>query len=199
MLGCLSRIGFRSDFFLFAGNRNCSHFLFFSISFNRGKKQAKIHVTVFNQLSLVWLFGFLVLATDGSVRTTFSYLFAIFATLQGLGVFLLNVVFNNEAQQVIKSSLSGESSRPEGSHQKWTWQGSRSKSSSSLPLQEGGWWFRRSSQRTLLNSQTDSLPNGKMEVHGGSIYVQNGQVAASLEMAEQTGTLMRAYNPSYKE
>ncbi|XP_065198188.1 adhesion G protein-coupled receptor E2-like [Sycon ciliatum] len=70
----------------------------------KGRAQTKINLTIFNQLSIVWVFAFVALASTGTTARIFEYLFAIATTLQGLGVFVLCVVLNREIRNTVRET-----------------------------------------------------------------------------------------------
>ena len=61
---------------------------------------------VFVILGLVWIFGVLINTANGTASLALQYLFAITATLQGVGIFFFNVYLNTNARAEMSKSLS---------------------------------------------------------------------------------------------
>ena len=74
-----------------------------STSFGR---EMRAVVSIFTLLGLSWLFGGLIDTGNGSANLVFQYLFAIFTTLQGFVIFLLQCVFNDRVLDAIKPMIS---------------------------------------------------------------------------------------------
>ena len=72
-------------------------------SFSRELRAA---VSIFSLLGLAWLFGSLIDTGDPNSSLAFQYLFALFTTLQGLAIFLLQCVTNDRVREEMKPVLS---------------------------------------------------------------------------------------------
>ena len=66
---------------------------------------------VFVILGLVWIFGVLINTASGTGSLVLQYLFAITATLQGVGIFFFNVYLNTNALAETSKALSSLRSR----------------------------------------------------------------------------------------
>lgn len=62
----------------------------------RKKREARALAALFFLLGLSWLFGALINTGDSSSSLAFQYLFAIFTSLQGFGVFVFNCLGNSQ-------------------------------------------------------------------------------------------------------
>ena len=163
----------------------------------RGRAQTKINLTIFNQLSLVWVFAFLILATRNTdAQITFEYLFAIFTTLQGLGVFVLCVLMNREIRNTVRDTAisSGWLSSSTGSTSS-----GNTKSTSVGGASRLSRWSRmsRSNSNTTLNkkfssiSRKDSLKSNGSGKSGENPYVTNDmppRCTSSLNRKDSFGT-----------
>jgi hypothetical protein len=63
-------------------------------------------VSIFTLLGLAWIFGALInTGSAGPSGLVFQYLFAIFVTLQGFVIFILQCVFNEKARNTLSASV----------------------------------------------------------------------------------------------
>eukprot|EP00048_Salpingoeca_helianthica_P007901 m.115946 g.115946 ORF g.115946 m.115946 type:complete len:1259 (-) comp14456_c1_seq4:176-3952(-) len=73
-------------------------------------RELKAIVAVFVLLGLAWVFGAFINVKNETTSLAFQYLFAIFVTLQGLAIFLLQCVFSESVREYRASARSKTSS-----------------------------------------------------------------------------------------
>ncbi len=70
------------------------------------RQQLRAGMSVFVLLGLSWLFGAL-LNVPGQAQTVFEYLFVLCTTLQGLAIFIMHCVLNDQVQESVQNMLRG--------------------------------------------------------------------------------------------
>ncbi|KAM7300981.1 uncharacterized protein ISCGN_016554 [Ixodes scapularis] len=133
-------------------------------------------------LGLTWLLGFLMLGSDNLYRVG-AYLFTVFNSLQGLGIFVCHVLMNKKTRDAIKrsimntgsmvkGSISSRSSRSGTSSSRTTWYPFTRSSTSSraAPAPENPLPNNSKSQSSSSDTDTDANPCPELECWPGARF-----------------------------
>eukprot|EP00051_Salpingoeca_urceolata_P033179 m.19389 g.19389 ORF g.19389 m.19389 type:complete len:1907 (+) comp5931_c0_seq1:735-6455(+) len=161
--------------------------------------EARAAVSLVFLLGLGWIFGALIDTGDTASSVTFQYLFAIFATGQGLALFVFYCLLNPKVKEEYRRSVGSESRSSVAKSLKKTKRTGESSSSEAKKSWVADGFSTASLGTSTVDSETGLIPHhtdnpyqeGPFPDYGeeNTLEARRGTGASYLEMAEQPSDL----------